>query len=128
MFNALIYQAEANADRATRTALDRRDRRGCARAVNRAAARLRRSGIDINALGQALAGRRIDLENPAAAILRVATAYELLLIDSILTGRNSRCRSAPATPTTSTSAPYIRLSPIWAVNSNATTTISSISA
>jgi hypothetical protein len=47
----------------------------------------RRLGLDVNALGVALAGRRIDQGNPAASILFTEPHYELLLIDSVLTSR-----------------------------------------
>lgn len=47
----------------------------------------RRLALDINALGWALAGRRIDRGNPAAAILFEEPSYELLLVDSVLTSR-----------------------------------------
>ncbi|MEI8307315.1 MAG: hypothetical protein WCF99_09640 [Chloroflexales bacterium] len=46
---------------------------------------VRRVAYDIGALGWALAGRSIDRQNPAAAILFGRSRYELLLIDSILT-------------------------------------------
>ncbi|MEI7644588.1 MAG: hypothetical protein WCJ55_09950 [Chloroflexales bacterium] len=46
---------------------------------------VRRVAYDISALGWALAGRRIDRLNPAAAIVFDQPRYELLLIDSILT-------------------------------------------
>lgn len=48
---------------------------------------VRRTALDVNALGWALAGRRIDRRNPAAAILFEQPRYELLLIDSVLTSR-----------------------------------------
>ncbi len=47
----------------------------------------RRLAVDINALGWAIAGRRLDRGNPAAAILFDQPAYGLLLIDSVLTSR-----------------------------------------
>ncbi len=46
---------------------------------------VRRAAYDIGALGWALAGRSIDRQNPAAAILFGLASYDLLLIDSILT-------------------------------------------
>jgi hypothetical protein len=46
---------------------------------------VRRVAYDVGALGWALAGRRIDRQNPAAAIVFGQSRYELLLIDSILT-------------------------------------------
>lgn len=46
---------------------------------------VRRASYDIGALGWALAGRRIDRQNPAAAIAFGHSPYELLLIDSVLT-------------------------------------------
>lgn len=48
---------------------------------------VRRLAYDVNALGWALAGRRIDRGNPAAAILFEQPRYELLLIDSVLLSR-----------------------------------------
>ncbi|NTU85055.1 MAG: hypothetical protein HGA45_37775 [Chloroflexales bacterium] len=47
----------------------------------------RRLALDINSLGWALAERRIDRGNPAAAILFEQPRYELLLVDSVLTSR-----------------------------------------
>lgn len=47
----------------------------------------RRLALDVNALGWALAGRRIDRANPAAAILFDEPTYQLLLVDSVLTSR-----------------------------------------
>lgn len=49
---------------------------------------VRRLALDINALGWALAGRRIDRANPAAAILFEPPRYDLLLIDAILISRH----------------------------------------
>ncbi len=46
-----------------------------------------RYAIDAGALGRALAGRCIDRDNPAAAILFEQPPYELLLIDSVITSR-----------------------------------------
>jgi hypothetical protein len=46
---------------------------------------VRRTALDVNALGWALAGRRIERANPAAAIFFEEPRYELLLIDSVLT-------------------------------------------
>ncbi|RRR66658.1 MAG: hypothetical protein EI684_20370 [Candidatus Viridilinea halotolerans] len=46
-----------------------------------------RTALDINALGWALAERRIERTNPAAALLFNDPPYELLLIDSIITSR-----------------------------------------
>lgn len=47
----------------------------------------RRLALDVNALGVALAGRRVDHGNPAAAILFSEPRYELLLVDGVLTSR-----------------------------------------
>jgi hypothetical protein len=47
----------------------------------------RRLAVDVNALGVALAGRRLDQGNPAAAILFAPPRYDLLLVDSVLTSR-----------------------------------------
>jgi hypothetical protein len=48
----------------------------------------RRRALDVNALGWALAGRRLDQGNPAAAMLFAEDpAYELLLVDSVITSR-----------------------------------------
>jgi hypothetical protein len=48
----------------------------------------RRRALDVNALGWALAERRLDRANPAAAILFAdGPAYELLLVDSVITSR-----------------------------------------
>lgn len=47
----------------------------------------RRLALDVGALGWALAGRRLDRGNPAAAIFFEAPRYELLLVDSVLTSR-----------------------------------------
>lgn len=49
---------------------------------------VRRLALDVNALGWALAGRRIDRGNPAAAILFEEPTYALLLIDSVLISRH----------------------------------------
>jgi hypothetical protein len=47
----------------------------------------RRRALDVNALGWALAGRRIERSNPAATMLFDAPTYELLLVDSVITSR-----------------------------------------
>lgn len=49
---------------------------------------VRRAAYDVNALGWALAGRGIDRNNPAAALLFDQPRYELLLIDSVLLSRH----------------------------------------
>jgi hypothetical protein len=46
---------------------------------------VRRVSYDLGALGWALAGQRIERNNPAAAIFFGLNSYELLLIDSVLT-------------------------------------------
>ncbi|MEI7770291.1 MAG: hypothetical protein WCI67_09905 [Chloroflexales bacterium] len=46
---------------------------------------VRRVAYDVSALGWALAGRCIDRQNPAAAVVFGQSRYELLLIDSVLT-------------------------------------------
>jgi hypothetical protein len=47
-----------------------------------------RLALDVNALGWALAGRRIDRTNPAAVNFFEKPRYDMLLIDSILTSSN----------------------------------------
>lgn len=49
---------------------------------------VRRLALDVNTLGWALAGRHIDRDNPAAAILFEQPRYALLLIDSVLISRH----------------------------------------
>jgi hypothetical protein len=46
---------------------------------------VQRSAVDINQLGRALSGRRIERSNAAAAIFFEESDYELLVIDSVLT-------------------------------------------
>lgn len=52
---------------------------------------IRRVAVDVNALGRELAGRTIDFHNPAAVAFRATEpfrateAYQLLLIDAVLT-------------------------------------------
>lgn len=47
----------------------------------------RRIALDVGALGWAIAGRRLERANPAAAIFFDVPRYELLLVDSVLTSR-----------------------------------------
>lgn len=46
---------------------------------------VRRSWIDINAVGHLLSGKKIDSKNPAASIFFGEDAYPFLLLDSVIT-------------------------------------------